>query len=62
MSEEIINAVIIRNSVDKLHDSIIEFNKQTSNQNKRMIQLTVVIAVLTLVMLLAVGLQLYIAI
>jgi len=53
---------ILMSSVDSLHSSIKEFNKQTANQNKRMLQLTLVIAVLTLVMTVAVGVQIYLAV
>ncbi len=59
---DIINAVIIEGAVKKLHDSIKEFNVQAAEQNKRMINLTIVISVLTLVMLIAVGVQIYISI
>ena len=56
---DIVNAVIITTAVDKLHTSINEFNKQTAIQNTRMIHLTLVITALTLVMTVAVVVQIY---
>ena len=59
---DIVNAVIVKGAVDELRASIVEFNTQTARQNKRMLQLTFVITILTLVMLIAVGAQIYLAI
>ena len=46
-------------STDALHATIKEFVDQSSAQTRTMIRLTVLIALLTGVMLLAVGVQLY---
>ena len=56
----LVETSLISNSVNKLRASIEEFNSQTAIQNKRMLQLTSIITILTLVMLFAVGAQVYI--
>lgn len=59
---DIVNAVIVKGAVDELRASIVEFNTQTAKQNRRMLQLTFVITILTLVMLVAVGAQIYLSV
>lgn len=49
-------------ATEALHKSILEFNTETSRQARTMIFLTWVIAVLTLVMLILVGVQIWLAV
>jgi hypothetical protein len=48
-------------SVDALHKSLKEFNEKTSAQTNQLILLTWVIAILTLVMTIGVGVQIWLA-
>jgi hypothetical protein len=58
---DIVGAVMVESAINKLHKSIDKFNEQTVKQNRRMLQLTVAIVVLTAVMTLAVGFQIHLA-
>jgi len=58
---DIVGAVIVTTAINALRKSIDKFNEQTVKQNRRMLQLTVAIVVLTAVMTVAVGFQIYLA-
>jgi hypothetical protein len=49
-------------AVEELHKTIREFNAETTRQTKQMLWLTRVIAGLTLVMLIGLGVQIYLAV
>ncbi|MEO7841807.1 MAG: hypothetical protein ABIU06_20890 [Anaerolineales bacterium] len=49
-------------SIDELHKTIREFNEASSKQTKQLIILTWVIAVLTILMLIGLVIQIYLAI
>ena len=57
MGDEIIAAGMVSGNVGRLHETIKEFNKQSQKHTTQMLWLTWVIAGLTLVMAVLVGVQ-----
>ncbi len=62
MIENLVSANLIKQEINEFRSSIENFNSKTTVQNKRMLQLTYVIAALTFVMSIAVGTQIYLSI
>lgn len=62
MSNEIAAAAMTKGAIKGLHESIKEFNDQSSRQTEKMLRLTRVIIFLAVIMALEVGFQIYLAI
>ena len=69
MSDELVSAAMTVSGMNRLHQSIKEFNEQSSKQTEQMLRfthqllwLTRVMAWLTLIMTIGVGVQIYLAI